>query len=82
VGVSRYADPKATLNQTAYHSRPGKRFSGSGGTLDILVHELVHLHERLHNDNFRRLMDQFMPKWRLSRDVLKSEPLAHETWEY
>ncbi len=48
----------------------------------ILVHELVHLHERRHNDNFRRLMDKFMPKWRLSRDLLKSEPLAHETWEY
>ncbi len=48
----------------------------------ILVHELVHLHERHHNDNFRRLMDQFMPKWRLSRDLLKTEPLAYETWEY
>lgn len=48
----------------------------------ILVHELVHLHERRHNDNFRRLMDKFMPKWRLSRDLLKSEPLAYETWEY
>lgn len=48
----------------------------------ILVHELVHLHERRHNDNFHRLMDQFMPKWRLSRDLLKSEPLAYETWDY
>ncbi len=48
----------------------------------ILVHELVHLHERYHNDNFRRLMDKFMPKWRVSRDMLKSEPLAYETWEY
>lgn len=48
----------------------------------ILVHELVHLHERRHNDNFRSLMDKFMPRWRLSRDLLKSEPLAHEKWEY
>ncbi|MBO6553736.1 MAG: M48 family metallopeptidase [Roseitalea sp.] len=48
----------------------------------ILVHELVHLHERHHNDNFVRLMDRFMPKWRISRDILKSEPLAHEEWEY
>jgi len=48
----------------------------------ILVHELVHLHERHHNDNFRDLMDRFMPKWRLYRDLLKSEPLAYETWSY
>ena len=48
----------------------------------ILVHELVHLHERQHNDNFRRLMDKFLPQWRQSRDTLKSEPLAYENWHY
>ncbi|MCC6923641.1 MAG: M48 family metallopeptidase [Nitrosomonas sp.] len=48
----------------------------------ILVHELVHLHERHHNDNFRSLMDRFLPNWRQSRDFLKSEPLAHEDWGY
>ncbi len=48
----------------------------------ILVHELVHLHERHHNENFRKLMDKFLPSWRRSRDVLKSEPLAHEDWSY
>lgn len=48
----------------------------------ILVHELVHLYERHHNDNFRRLMDRFLPNWRQSRDLLKSEPLAHEDWGY
>ena len=48
----------------------------------ILVHELVHLHERHHNDNFMRLMDKFLPNWRIIRDVLKSEPLAHEDWGY
>jgi len=48
----------------------------------ILVHELVHLHERKHNDNFCRLMDKFLPQWRRSRDTLKSEPLAHENWDY
>jgi len=48
----------------------------------ILVHELVHLHERHHNDKFRELMDKFMPKWRQYRDTLKNEPLAHEDWRY
>lgn len=48
----------------------------------IIVHELVHLHERHHNDNFRSLMDHFLPRWRFSRDLLKSQPLAHEYWGY
>ena len=46
----------------------------------ILVHELVHLHERHHNENFMKLMDKFLPNWRHARDILKSEPLAHENW--
>ena len=48
----------------------------------ILVHELVHLYERHHNENFMRLMDKFLPNWRLNRDILKKEPLAHENWFY
>lgn len=48
----------------------------------ILVHELVHLHERMHNDNFQRLMDRYLPHWRKCRDTLKSEPLAYEDWTY
>jgi predicted metal-dependent hydrolase len=30
----------------------------------VVVHELVHLHERLHNARFWGLMDRFMPEWR------------------
>ncbi|NCC62110.1 MAG: M48 family peptidase [Verrucomicrobiae bacterium] len=48
----------------------------------VLVHELVHLHERHHNDHFRQLMDQFMPQWRSQRELLNSAPLGHEEWEY
>lgn len=48
----------------------------------VLVHELVHLIERYHNDNFKKLMDKFMPKWRLYRDMLNSAPLSHEDWSY
>lgn len=48
----------------------------------ILVHELVHLHERRHNEMFMAHMDRCMPNWRHYRDVLKSEPLAHEDWDY
>jgi len=30
----------------------------------VVVHELVHLHERYHNARFWGFMDQFMPEWR------------------
>ncbi|MBK8972549.1 MAG: M48 family metallopeptidase [Hahellaceae bacterium] len=48
----------------------------------ILVHEMVHLLERHHNDRFRELMTQFMPNWRENRDLLNSLPLAYEDWLY
>lgn len=48
----------------------------------IVVHELVHLLERHHNDRFAALMDQTLPDWRLRRDLLHSSPLAYETWNY
>ena len=48
----------------------------------IIVHEMVHLLERLHNDRFVALMDQFMPQWRLFRDELNKAPVGHPTWEY
>ena len=48
----------------------------------IIVHELVHLLERHHNDRFKGHMDQFMPNWRIYRDMLNSSPLGDETWKY
>ena len=48
----------------------------------ILVHEMVHLLERHHNDRFRELMDNFIPQWRIYRDELNRAPLAHEDWRY
>ena len=48
----------------------------------VLVHELVHLIERTHNDRFRSLMDDLMPQWRTRRDELNQAPLAHEDWTY
>jgi predicted metal-dependent hydrolase len=48
----------------------------------VLVHELVHLLERHHNERFLTLMDQFMPQWRQFRDMLNEIPLGHEEWNY
>lgn len=48
----------------------------------ILVHEMVHLIERRHDEHFCSLMDTLMPSWRLHREELNRAPLAHENWEY
>lgn len=48
----------------------------------IIVHELIHLLERNHNDRFVAYLDEFMPKWRLHRDELNSLPIAHSDWDY
>ena len=48
----------------------------------VLVHEMVHLLERHHNNRFTALMDAVMPQWRTYRDELNREPLAHEDWRY
>lgn len=48
----------------------------------ILVHELTHLLERHHNEQFRAHMDHFLPNWRLYRETLNTLPLANENWRY
>ena len=48
----------------------------------IIVHELVHLLERNHNDKFIGYLNEFMPKWRAHRDELNSLPVSHNDWGY
>ena len=48
----------------------------------IIVHELVHLHERHHNERFKKYMEKFLPDWRERRNLLKKLPLAYEDWLY
>lgn len=48
----------------------------------IIVHELVHLIERHHNERFCSIMDQYMPDWRERRNLLNSLPLAYDDWSY
>ena len=43
----------------------------------VLVHELVHLLERSHNDRFKGLMDNFLPDWRLLRKELYAASLRN-----
>ena len=46
----------------------------------IVVHELVHLLERHHNQAFIAHMDRLLPGWRSARQELNVLPLSAETW--
>jgi len=48
----------------------------------IVVHELVHLLERKHNERFMTLMNTYLPNWREHREKLNKMPLAFNRWEY
>ena len=41
----------------------------------IVLHELVHLKERLHNDRFTGMLDRYMPDWRERKKRLANTPL-------
>lgn len=44
----------------------------------VVVHELLHLRHRHHDQKFIALMDQHLPAWRRIREELNREPLADE----
>jgi predicted metal-dependent hydrolase len=48
----------------------------------ILVHEMVHLLERHHNDRFLLLMNRYLPNWEKLRKELNQLPVSHADWLY
>lgn len=48
----------------------------------IIVHEMIHLLERLHNDRFIHFMDQYLPTWRQLKTELNRLPVSHADWQY
>jgi predicted metal-dependent hydrolase len=48
----------------------------------IIVHELVHLLERHHNDNFVFYMDKYFPQWKACKKELNNLPISHSEWNY
>ena len=48
----------------------------------ILIHEMVHLLERKHNETFIAYMDKFLPKWKHLREELNRSALGHVEWSY
>ena len=48
----------------------------------ILVHEMIHLLERNHNNRFKSYMDNFLPNWKQIKDELNRMPVSHADWSY
>jgi len=46
----------------------------------IVVHEMVHLLERNHNERFIAYMNNLMPQWRQYKKELNRSFLGHERW--
>jgi predicted metal-dependent hydrolase len=47
----------------------------------VVAHELVHLIERLHNDNFRAYLDKHLPNWKQIKSELNLHTTAHIDWD-
>ncbi len=48
----------------------------------IIVHELVHLLERHHNQRFQFLMTKYLPNWKQLKTELNKLPISHSDWSY
>lgn len=48
----------------------------------VVVHELVHLIERKHNERFAGLLDEYITNWRSVKEELNGFILSHEEWRH
>lgn len=48
----------------------------------IIVHEMVHLLERHHNERFTAYINHFLPEWKELRKELNRLPVSHREWGY
>ena len=48
----------------------------------VVVHELIHLIEKKHNDNFTTLMTKYQPKWKSLKEELNRFILSYEEWSH
>jgi len=48
----------------------------------IIVHEMVHLLERHHNERFLEYMNKYIPQWKTYKKELNRFPISHPIWEY
>jgi predicted metal-dependent hydrolase len=47
----------------------------------VVVHEMIHLIEPTHNDQFVTLLTEHYPTWREARAELNELPFAAEVWD-
>jgi hypothetical protein len=48
----------------------------------IIVHEMLHLLVRHHNDRFLYYIDLYLPSWRQLKSELNKLPVSHADWNY
>lgn len=48
----------------------------------IVVHEMIHLLERKHNERFLAYQTRYMPRWKSYREELNRLPVVRENWKY
>jgi predicted metal-dependent hydrolase len=48
----------------------------------LVVHEIVHLIERNHNDKFLYYMDKYLHDWKQIKTELNKLPISHADWNY
>lgn len=48
----------------------------------IIVHEMIHLLERKHNEKFLYYMNKYMPNWISLKQELNRLPVSHADWKY
>jgi hypothetical protein len=48
----------------------------------VIVHELLHMIEKKHNEKFVNMLAKYIPKWRSIKEELNRSMLSHEEWNY
>jgi len=48
----------------------------------IIVHEMLHLLERHHNEKFLSYLDTYLPNWKKIKAELNKLPVSHADWSY
>lgn len=48
----------------------------------LVVHEMIHLLEKNHNEKFYKLISTALPNWKQYREELNRLPVSHSEWGY
>lgn len=65
------------------HSRPREKMGNSPHCLEyIIVHEMLHLLERRHNDRFLAYLDMYLSNWKPLKTEVNTFPVSHAEWTY